>query len=35
MQRDWTQNITSFGEAENGELYLVTISGRLHQVKAT
>jgi glucose/arabinose dehydrogenase len=33
MQRDWGQNITSFGEAENGELYLVTINGRLHRIR--
>ncbi|HEX7347401.1 MAG TPA: PQQ-dependent sugar dehydrogenase [Candidatus Limnocylindrales bacterium] len=33
MQRDWGQNITSFGEAENGELYLVTIDGRLHRIR--
>jgi glucose/arabinose dehydrogenase len=27
-----SQNITSFGESEDGELYLVTINGRLYQV---
>jgi len=35
LQRDWTQNITSFGESEDGELYLVTITGRLHRVLAS
>jgi glucose/arabinose dehydrogenase len=32
MRRDWSANITSFGEGEDGELYLVTINGRLYQV---
>ena len=31
----WTQNITSFGESEDGELYAVTITGRLYQVTTT
>jgi glucose/arabinose dehydrogenase len=35
MRRDWTQNITSFGEGEDGELYAVTIAGRLYQVVTT
>ena len=33
LQRDSIYNITSFGEAENGELYFVTINGRLHRVR--
>ena len=33
LRRDTTLNITSFGEAEDGELFLVTLSGRLYQVK--
>ena len=35
MRRDWTKNITSFGESEDGELYAVTIDGGLYQVVAT
>jgi len=33
LRRDTTLNITSFGESEDGELYLVTLPGRLYQVK--
>jgi hypothetical protein len=32
MRRDWTQNITSFGESEDGELFAVTIAGGLFQL---
>jgi glucose/arabinose dehydrogenase len=35
MRRDTTLNVTSFGESEDGELYAVTINGRLYQVTAT
>jgi glucose/arabinose dehydrogenase len=35
MRRDTILNVTSFGESEDGELYLVTINGRLYQVTAT
>jgi hypothetical protein len=35
MRRDWSKNITSFGEGEDGELYVVTIDGGLYQVVAT
>ena len=34
MRRDMTLNVTSFGESESGELYAVTINGRLYQVAA-
>jgi glucose/arabinose dehydrogenase len=34
-QRDTSLNITSFGESEDGELYLVTIDGRLYKVGAS
>ena len=27
--------VTSFGESENGELYFVTLNGRLYQVTAS
>jgi glucose/arabinose dehydrogenase len=32
LRADTSQNITSFGESENGELYAVTGSGNLYQV---
>jgi glucose/arabinose dehydrogenase len=35
MRRDTVLNVTSFGESEDGELYAVTINGRLYQVTAT
>jgi glucose/arabinose dehydrogenase len=35
MRRDTVLNVTSFGESEVGELYAVTINGRLYQVTAT
>jgi glucose/arabinose dehydrogenase len=35
LRRDTTWNITSFGEGEDGTLYLVTIDGRLVRVGAT
>jgi glucose/arabinose dehydrogenase len=35
MRKDTNLNVTSFGEAENGELFAVTIDGRLLQVTAT
>jgi glucose/arabinose dehydrogenase len=36
LRRTWAgASITSFGESESGELYLVTIQGRLHRVTAT
>jgi glucose/arabinose dehydrogenase len=35
MRRDTILNVTSFGESEAGELYAVTINGRLYQVTAT
>jgi glucose/arabinose dehydrogenase len=35
MRKDTSLNVTSFGEAENGELFAVTIDGRLLQVTAT
>ena len=35
MRRDTILNVTSFGESEDGELYAVTINGRLYQVTAT
>jgi len=34
MRRDTTLNVTSFGESEDGELYAVTLDGRLYQVTA-
>jgi glucose/arabinose dehydrogenase len=33
QRRVISQNITSFGESEDGELYAATLSGRLYQVK--
>jgi glucose/arabinose dehydrogenase len=33
QRRDTSLQITSFGESEDGELYLVTINGRLYQLK--
>ncbi|HET9083377.1 MAG TPA: PQQ-dependent sugar dehydrogenase [Candidatus Limnocylindrales bacterium] len=35
LRRDTILNVTSFGESEDGELYAVTINGRLYQVTAT
>jgi glucose/arabinose dehydrogenase len=35
LRRDSTQNITSFGESESGELYAVTINGRLYKIGAS
>jgi glucose/arabinose dehydrogenase len=35
LRADTPHNITSFGESENGELYLVTSSGGLYQVLAS
>jgi glucose/arabinose dehydrogenase len=35
MRKDTSLNVTSFGESENGELFAVTIDGRLLQVTAT
>ena len=35
MRRDTILNVTSFGESEDGELYAVTLNGRLYQVIAT
>ena len=35
MRRDTILNVTSFGESEDGELYAVTLNGRLYQVTAT
>ena len=32
MRRDTTLMVTSFGESESGELYAVTINGRLYQI---
>jgi hypothetical protein len=32
MRRDTSLNVTSFGEGEDGELYAVTINGRLYQI---
>jgi hypothetical protein len=34
LRRDSAQNITSFGESESGELYAVTINGRLYKIGA-
>jgi hypothetical protein len=34
LRADTTLNITSFGESENGELYLVSRSGHLYRVRA-
>jgi glucose/arabinose dehydrogenase len=34
LRRDTVLNVTSFGESENGELYFVTLNGRLYQVTA-
>jgi hypothetical protein len=31
LRRDTSLMLTSFGESENGELYGVTINGRLYQ----
>jgi glucose/arabinose dehydrogenase len=33
QRRVISQNITSFGESEDGELYVATLSGRLYQIK--
>ena len=35
LRRDTNLNVTSFGESENGELYFVTLNGRLYQVTAS
>ena len=35
LRRDGSENITSFGESESGELYAVTIDGRLFRVTAS
>jgi glucose/arabinose dehydrogenase len=35
LRADTNQNITSFGETENGELWLVTSSGNVYQVVAS
>ena len=32
LRRDTALNVTSFGESESGELYFVTLDGRLYQV---
>ena len=35
LRADTSQQITSFGESENGELYVVTSDGDVYQVLAS
>ena len=35
LRADTDHNITSFGESENGELYVVTSAGGVYQVLAS
>lgn len=35
LRRDTSENISSFGENENGELYMVTFGGSLHRILAS